>query len=75
MTKLRVHIEILVGVDQHFFDLRRETLKHPRHHGFAAQFAQALVDAAHAPALAAGKYHARDASYHFLNRCLPVNSR
>ena len=28
-----------------------------------------------ADAEAAGKYHARDASYHFLNRCLPVNSR
>ena len=42
-------------------DLRRETREHPFDHRLAAQRLQALVDAAHAAAFAAGEDDAGDA--------------
>jgi len=76
----RVSIEVLVGVDQDVVDLRREPVQHVSHHGSAVKRHQALVDSAHAPALATGEHHAahsarrrRQASGR--NRSPPANSR
>ena len=55
-----IGVEVLVGVDQQFVDLRCEALDHPLHHRLAAQRFEAFIDAAHAPALAAGKNDAGD---------------
>ena len=57
-----VAVEILVGVDQHVADLRREAPKHMRDHWLACEFDPSFVDAAHASALAAGEHDARDVS-------------
>jgi hypothetical protein len=51
---------ILVGVDQQFIDLRGEAFDDVLRHWFAAQQLQALVDAAHASALATGQQNAGD---------------
>ena len=56
----RVAVEVLVGVDQHVADLRREALEHVRDHRLAVELDQSLVDAAHPPALAAGEHDAGD---------------
>ena len=56
----RVDSGILIGVDQQFRHLRCETVDDPGHHRPAAQFTQALVDAAHATTEAAGEHDAGD---------------
>ena len=76
----RVSIEILVGVDQDVVDLRREPVQHVSHHGSAVKGNQALVDSAHAPALATGEHHAahsarRRCQASGRNRSPPANSR
>src|SRR3990170_1924484 len=53
--------QVLVGVDEDLVDLRGEAREHPFDHRLAAQRLQALVDAAHAAALAAGEDDAGDA--------------
>ena len=68
IAKTAVDFRILVRIDEYLIDLRRKTFEHPCHHGFAAQFAQSLVDAAHALTASAGKNHAGDASAHLVNR-------
>ena len=55
---LRVGVHVLVRVDDDLGDLRREALEHPFDHRLAAQELQPLVDAAHAPALAAREHDA-----------------
>ena len=56
-----VVVDVLVGVDQHLVDLRREALEHVRDHRPAVERDQPLVDAAHAPALSAGEHDTGDA--------------
>ncbi len=85
MAKSGVDVEILIGVDQELIHLGRETFDHPLHHRPVPQQLESLVDAAHAPAPAAGKddtgdgFGARHASIVgvtlLMKRCLPVNSR
>ena len=61
MAVLFVGRHVLIGVDDDLGDLGRETREHPFDHRLAAQRLQALVDAAHAGALAAGEDDAGDA--------------
>ena len=70
-----VTLAILVGVDQQFVDLRRQSLDHPGHHRPSAQFLQALVDATHAPAEAAGQDDSGNFLVHRVKRSAPVNRR
>ncbi len=60
VSKCLILFNILVGVDQQFIDLWGEAFDDVLGHRFAAQQLQALVDAAHAPALAAGEEDAGD---------------
>ena len=56
----RVLVGVAVGVDQDLVDLRGKPIDHVRNHRPAREFDQALVDAAHAPAHAAGEDQAGD---------------
>ena len=58
---LLIGLEVLVGVDDDLVHLRREAREHPLDHRLAAQQLQALVDAAHAAALAAREHDSRHA--------------
>ena len=60
ISKPLILFNILVGINQQFIDLRGEAFDDELRHRFAAQQLQALVDAAHAPALAAGEEDAGD---------------
>ena len=60
MAETCIYVRVLIGVDEDFGDLERETLDHPLHQRTAAQFAQAFIDAAHAPAKTAGENHTGD---------------
>jgi hypothetical protein len=60
VTERRIALQILVGIDQYFRDLRRQPLQHPLDHRPAAEKLQALVHAAHAAALPAGEDDAGD---------------
>jgi hypothetical protein len=51
-------LEVLVGVDDQFVDLGGEARERMRRHRPPGELDQALVDAAHAAALAAGEQHA-----------------
>ncbi len=55
MAESTVFIHVLIRIDQHLVHLGREAPDHPLHHRLAVQQLQALVDAAHAAALAAGE--------------------
>ena len=62
LAERTVAVEILVRVDQHVADLRRQPREHVRDHGCSGQIDQSLVDATHAPALAARQHDAGDVS-------------
>jgi hypothetical protein len=55
-----VGVVVLVGVDDDAADLRREAFVDVVDQALAAEILQALVDAAHAPALAAGENESGD---------------
>src|SRR5436189_121928 len=50
-----IALHVLVCIDDDLVDLRSEALEYPLHHRLAVQQLQALIDAAHAAALAAGE--------------------
>ena len=56
--------QVLVGADEHAAHLRRKPVEDPLHQRAPVKFLQALVDAAHATAGAAGQYDAGDRRAH-----------
>src|ERR1700694_1714401 len=70
MPERLVLLHVLIGIDDDVVHLRREARNHPGDHRLAVQELQALVDAAHAPALAAGEDEAAD--LHALGRACPL---
>ena len=78
IAERRIAFRILVRVDQHRSYLGRKPREHVRNHRLAVQFDQPLVDAAHAPAHAAGQDDARymrHRAHAVVKRCAPVKSR
>ena len=79
VTQRAIPVEVLVGVDQDVADLRGEPREHVRDHRPSPEVDQALVDAPHPPALAAGKHDAGDVvrgdQLALRKRSAPVNSR
>src|SRR4051794_2162464 len=63
VAERRVLLDVLIGVDDDRSDLRRKTRDHVRNHRRFVERNQALVDAAHAPALAAGEDEPRDVTW------------
>src|ERR1041385_1351343 len=63
VAEARVGVWCLVALKEVSAPPRREPLERPLRHRLAAQRLQALVDAAHAAALAACEHHARNCAH------------
>ncbi len=60
VAKLRITIDVLIGVHEQFVDLRGKALDDPGDHRSAPKLLQTLVHAAHTAALTARQDHASD---------------
>src|SRR5262249_22974106 len=63
IAECAVALCVLVGVYQHFADLRPKTVEHMGDHRLAVEFYEPLVDPAHAPPLPARQHDAGDGAH------------